>query len=214
MRNFIQVIVNLSVMSAPSALNLNPNWTITIVNIRVPSLLFVIFVQTLFDIKVRNDFQKDIIISWKWIWVKNYYWKHSMPESNSLSNFNGKWFFSCLVGDRTKHLKNIHGVMKTTNTSNSTDTNNESSALNNSGNGSNIINHRASPFIVEDTSSSISSFQSTSDQSSLAGSLVESPTKTEPIESNRFELMNPNMNTTETVTMTLEEISQFAQNIY
>merc|ERR1712223_1548813 len=117
-------------------------------------------------------------------------------------------------GDRTKHLKNIHGVMKTTNTSNSTNTNNESSALNNSGNGSNIINHRASPFIVEDTSSSISSFQSPSDQSSIAGYLVESPTKTAPIESNRFELMNPNMNTTETVTMTLEEISQFAQNIY
>ena len=106
--------------------------------------------------------------------------------------------------------------MKTTNSTNT----NESSVLN-SGNG-NIINHRASPFIVEDTSSSISSFQSTSDQSSLAGSLVESPTKTEPIESfatssvnniPNYEL-NPNMNTTETVTMTLEEISQFAQNIY
>ena len=106
--------------------------------------------------------------------------------------------------------------MKTTNSTNT----NESSVLN-SGNGS-IINHRASPFIVEDTSSSISSFQSTSDQSSLAGSLVESPTKTEPIESfatssvnniPNYEL-NPNMNTTETVTMTLEEISQFAQNIY
>jgi hypothetical protein len=118
-------------------------------------------------------------------------------------------------GDRTKHLKNIHGVMKTTNSTNT----NESSVLN-SGNGS-IINHRASPFIVEDTSSSISSFQSTSDQSSLAGSLVESPTKTEPIESfatssvnNILNNVNPNMNTTETVTMTLEEISQFAQNIY
>merc|ERR1712223_1342744 len=74
-------------------------------------------------------------------------------------------------GDRTKHLKNIHGVMKTTNTSNSTNTNNESTST---------LHHAATnPFIVEDTSSSISSFQSTSDQSSVAGSLVESPTKSE-----------------------------------
>merc|ERR1711993_204321 len=76
-------------------------------------------------------------------------------------------------GDRTKHLKNIHGVMKTnTNTASSTITSNES----------NGNNHRASPFIVEDTSSSSISFQSTSDTQSIAGSLVESPTKSEPIE--------------------------------
>merc|ERR1712018_1055491 len=120
-------------------------------------------------------------------------------------------------GDRTKHLKNIHGVLKSS-TATSASATIVSSAISGSasadGSGNGTSNHRASPFILEDTSSSISSFQSTSDQSSLAGSLVESPTKTEPIESNRFELMNPNMNTTETVTMTLEEISQFAQNIY
>merc|ERR1711881_280364 len=94
-------------------------------------------------------------------------------------------------------------------------------------------------FIVEDTSSSISSFQSTSDQSSVAGSLVESPTKTESMEFSS--IMHPTAATsvvstalattvlsaptatvasppppsgTETITMTLEDISQFAQDIY
>ena len=81
---------------------------------------------------------------------------------------------------------------------------------------------------MEDTSSSISSFQSTSDQSSVAGSLVESPTKTEPMET--FSIRDHTMGTimsssnddhdsgvsggTETITMTLEDISQFAQDIY
>jgi hypothetical protein len=81
--------------------------------------------------------------------------------------------------------------------------------------------NRASPFaaVAEDTSSSISSFHSTSD-TSLAGSLLESPTKTEPNESFRDSsssamITNDNdilgSDNTETVTMTLEDITAFAQ---
>ena len=127
------------------------------------------------------------------------------------------------LGDRTKHLKNIHGVLKSS-TATSASATIVSSAISGStsadGSGNGTSNHRASPFILEDTSSSISSFQSTSDQSSLAGSLVESPTKTEPLDHfvNQREassnLLGTIPNSTETVTMTLEEISQFAQNIY
>merc|ERR1711884_841015 len=91
-------------------------------------------------------------------------------------------------GDRTKHLKNIHGVLKSA-TASVPNTTPEST---NGGNGANVA--AAAAFIAEDTSSSISSFQSTSDQSSVAGSLVESPTKSEPLESNRFELIISNMN--------------------
>ena len=80
-------------------------------------------------------------------------------------------------------------------------------------------------YIAEDTSSSISSFQSTSDQSSVAGSLVESPTKNEPLDpfvvnpnslaSSSSSTINANNdNLTETITMTLEDINQFAQDIY
>lgn len=127
-------------------------------------------------------------------------------------------------GDRTKHLKNIHGVLKTTASATSVSDSNSSSGhlQGHAGNGN------TNPFIVEDTSSSISSFQSTSDQSSVAGSLVESPTKTEPMET--FSIRDHTMGTimsssndehdsgvsggTETITMTLEDISQFAQDIY
>merc|ERR1712228_534306 len=78
-------------------------------------------------------------------------------------------------GDRTKHLKNIHGVLKTAATATSVSDSNSSNTS--------TLHHTATnPFIVEDTSSSISSFQSTSDQSSVAGSLVESPTKSESME--------------------------------
>ena len=132
--------------------------------------------------------------------------------------------FFCFAGDRTKHLKNIHGVLKTTASATSVSDSNSSSGhlQGHAGNGN------TNPFIVEDTSSSISSFQSTSDQSSVAGSLVESPTKTEPMEtfSIRDHTMGTIMNSsnddhdsgvsggTETITMTLEDISQFAQDIY
>merc|ERR1711997_554851 len=124
-------------------------------------------------------------------------------------------------GDRTKHLKNIHGVLKTTATA--------TSVSDSSSNTSTLHHAATNPFIVEDTSSSISSFQSTSDQSSVAGSLVESPTKTESMEliPDRFSIRdhaasllssNPDdhdgTSGTETITMTLEDISQFAQDIY
>lgn len=92
----------------------------------------------------------------------------------------------------------------------------------NGGNGAN-----AAAYIVEDTSSSISSFQSTSDQSSVAGSLVESPTKSEPLDpfvnsnislgsssSSSMMTISNSDNLTETITMTLEDINQFAQDIY
>merc|ERR1712223_1858231 len=124
-------------------------------------------------------------------------------------------------GDRTKHLKNIHGVLKTSATA--------TSVNDNSSNTSTLHHAATNPFIVEDTSSSISSFQSTSDQSSVAGSLVESPTKSESMEliPERFSIRdhaatllssNPDdhdaTSGTETITMTLEDISQFAQDIY
>ena len=133
--------------------------------------------------------------------------------------------FFCFAGDRTKHLKNIHGVLKTTASATSVSDSNSSSGhlQGHAGNGN------TNPFIVEDTSSSISSFQSTSDQSSVAGSLVESPTKTEPMETFSIRdhtmgtiMSSPNLDEhdsgvsggTETITMTLEDISQFAQDIY
>merc|ERR1712228_110088 len=121
-------------------------------------------------------------------------------------------------GDRTKHLKNIHGVLKTAATATSVSDSNSSNTS--------TLHHTATnPFIVEDTSSSISSFQSTSDQSSVAGSLVESPTKSEPMETfsirdHTATLMSASNSAddhdvgTETITMTLEDISQFAQDIY
>ena len=128
-------------------------------------------------------------------------------------------FFS---GDRTKHLKNIHGVLKTSNSSSVVVTGGTSIGDSSSSSSSMPTN----PFIVaEDTSSSISSFQSTSDQSSVAGSLVESPTKSEPMETfsirdHTATLMSASNSAddhdvgTETITMTLEDISQFAQDIY
>lgn len=115
------------------------------------------------------------------------------------------------TGDRTKHLKNIHGVLKTNMATGGNDTT------------STATSSTVNPFIVEDTSSSISSFQSTSDQSSVAGSLVESPTKTEPMEtfsmrdnhaSSTLMSNDDGSSATETITMTLEDISQFAQDIY
>jgi len=125
-------------------------------------------------------------------------------------------------GDRTKHLKNIHGVLKSAMTS-TISTAPEAGSSANGNNGAMVSVNQA--FIVEDTSSSISSFQSTSDQSSLAGSLVESPTKSEPLDS-AFNSMTSNSasmltnanndddDMTETITMTLEDINQFAQDIY
>ena len=127
-----------------------------------------------------------------------------------------------LLGDRTKHLKNIHGVLKSAMTS-TISTAPEAGSSANGNNGAMVSVNQA--FIVEDTSSSISSFQSTSDQSSLAGSLVESPTKSEPLDS-AFNSMTSNSasmltnanndddDMTETITMTLEDINQFAQDIY
>jgi len=119
-------------------------------------------------------------------------------------------------------LKNIHGVLKSAMTS-TISTAPEAGSSANGNNGAMVSVNQA--FIVEDTSSSISSFQSTSDQSSLAGSLVESPTKSEPLDS-AFNSMTSNSasmltnanndddDMTETITMTLEDINQFAQDIY
>ena len=143
-----------------------------------------------------------------------------------------KQIIVALSGDRTKHLKNIHGVLKSATSTTGTG---QEAAIVSGNNGVPPVNQA---FIVEDTSSSISSFQSTSDQSSLAGSLVESPTKNEPLDS-AFNAaassaasisMTSNLNSsstsmltmaetnddtmTETITMTLEDINQFAQDIY
>ncbi len=79
------------------------------------------------------------------------------------------------IGDRTKHLKNLHGVHKAAPATASAKAASASET-------SSVLRDSMSAFLAstaEDTSSSISSFQSTSDTTSHAGSLLESPTKTE-----------------------------------
>lgn len=147
-----------------------------------------------------------------------------------------------IAGDRTKHLKNLHGVTKaaasgslrTCSSLNSTEDSSSSSILN----------------MNEETTSSISSYHSISDAGSLATSFtssVESPVKTEPLPNislqdiRSLDLLQPQPMSSgpsastssthsddtspamsfqltdpphqETVTMSLDEVMQFAQPI-
>jgi len=118
-------------------------------------------------------------------------------------------------GDRTKHLKNLHGIHKSVE-----GTNNSSDTI-----PVNSFHSDKTPFmpsIAEETNSSISSFHSNaemSDAASLSGSMVgESPTKFDPLElptasigaANGLHCGGP---PPETVTMSLDEVIQYAQPI-
>ena len=101
-----------------------------------------------------------------------------------------------ILGDRTKHLKNLHGIHKSIEPG----TNASSIELITNG-GAVVPGQEASqdktpfmPSITEETSSSISSFQSNpelmSDGTSLSGSTVgESPTKFDPLEVEKMEVV-------------------------
>lgn len=98
-------------------------------------------------------------------------------------------------GDRTKHLKNLHGIHK------SIEPGTNASSIELITNGGAVPGQEPSqdktpfmPSITEETSSSISSFQSNpelmSDGTSLSGSTVgESPTKFDPLEVEKMEVV-------------------------
>lgn len=98
---------------------------------------------------------------------------------------------SIISGDRTKHLRNIHGIHNTP------------------ANNSNNISNGIASVLAEETNSSISSMHSTSDVS-LASSILESPIKQESIEQQLlgFDEVDP-----DTVTMSIDEVLQFAQPV-
>jgi len=130
-------------------------------------------------------------------------------------------------GDRTKHLKNLHGIHKAHDSINS--------------NGSELFSPAVvpgppptppaasqdktpfMPSITEETSSSISSFQSNpemSDGTSLSGSTQgESPTKFDPLEVGKMDVSlgtvsaSTGRSATDTVSMSIEEVIQYAQPI-
>merc|ERR1719334_1874858 len=96
-------------------------------------------------------------------------------------------------GDRTKHLKNLHGIHKSIDSvaANGCEIFPSSAAAGNCGNSKPVVQAQQDktpfmPSITEETSSSISSFQSNpemSDGTSLSGSTIgESPTKFDPLE--------------------------------
>ncbi len=103
--------------------------------------------------------------------------------------------FILFLGDRTKHLRNIHGIHNPPTSSNS------SSSI--------TLSNGLSSMLAEETNSSISSLHSTSD-ASLASSIIESPLKTEPSDHQllAFGDVDP-----DTVTMSIDEVIQFAQPV-
>ena len=100
-----------------------------------------------------------------------------------------------LSGDRTKHLKNLHGIHKSAESG----SNHSSMELISNGGGVTPGQEQSQdktpfmPSITEETSSSISSFQSNpemSDGTSLSGSTVgESPSKFDPLEVEKMEVV-------------------------
>lgn len=106
-------------------------------------------------------------------------------------------------GDRTKHLRNIHGIQNVPSASAGSSSSGSSSL-----NISNGISGLSS-VLAEETNSSISSFHSASD-TSLASSMLESPIKQEPLDQHLlgFGDVDPDM-----VTMSIDEVMQFAQPV-
>ena len=131
-----------------------------------------------------------------------------------------------LLGDRTKHLKNLHGIHKSAESGN----NHSSLELISNGAGPTPGQEQSQdktpfmPSITEETSSSISSFQSNpemSDGTSLSGSTVgESPTKFDPLEVEKMEVVGlGNVSASTTClnlnnSMSMDEVMASANNIH
>jgi hypothetical protein len=130
-------------------------------------------------------------------------------------------------GDRTKHLKNLHGIHKAHDSVTTNGSELFSTSLppgpSHTPPSSSQDKTPFMPSITEETSSSISSFHSNpemSDGTSLSGSTVgESPTKFDPLEVGKMEVslgsvsastVRPN---SDTVSMSIEEVMQYAQPI-
>ena len=130
-----------------------------------------------------------------------------------------------LLGDRTKHLKNLHGIHK------SAESGSNHSSMELISNGGPTPGQEQSqdktpfmPSITEETSSSISSFQSNpemSDGTSLSGSTVgESPTKFDPLEVEKMEVVGlGNVSASTTClnlnnSMSMDEVMASANNIH
>ena len=130
------------------------------------------------------------------------------------------------LGDRTKHLKNLHGIHK------SIEPGTNASSIELITNGGAVPGQEPSqdktpfmPSITEETSSSISSFQSNpelmSDGTSLSGSTVgESPTKFDPLEVEKMEVVGlGNVSASTTClnlnnSMSMDEVMASANNIH
>ena len=147
---------------------------------------------------------------------------------------------SIFAGDRTKHLKNLHGIHKSLETGNGLPhttivVNGTSENFHSKGPSPPTIQADKIPFlssITEETNSSISSFHSNtemSDSASVSGStLGESPNKFDPLD---VGVLPPPVSTLrtatnplqtngvmpgslqETVTMSIDEVMQYAQPI-
>ena len=156
-------------------------------------------------------------------------------------NFNkARPNISMFAGDRTKHLKNLHGIHKSLETGNGLPhttivVNGSSENFTSKGPSPPTIQTDKIPFlssITEETNSSISSFHSNtemSDSASVSGStLGESPNKFDPLD---VGILTPPVSTVrtatnplqtngvmpsslqETVTMSIDEVMQYAQPI-
>ena len=114
-----------------------------------------------------------------------------------------KFCVSLLTGDRTKHLRNIHGIQNPS----------TSSAAATSGSGG-IFSNGLSSIMGDETNSSISSLHSTSD-ASLASSIMESPLKHEPSDHQLLSFGDVDVDDVDpdTVTMSIDEVMQFAQPV-
>ena len=147
---------------------------------------------------------------------------------------------SMSAGDRTKHLKNLHGIHKSLETGNGLPhttivVNGSSETFHSKGPSPPTIQADKIPFlssITEETNSSISSFHSNtemSDSASVSGStLGESPNKFDPLDVGILTPPVPTVRTStnplqtngvmpsslqETVTMSIDEVMQYAQPI-
>ena len=149
------------------------------------------------------------------------------------------------AGDRTKHLKNLHGIHKSLDTGNGVLAPHTTIVLNGTSDNTSQVTGPSPPVsqpdkipflsaITEETNSSISSFHSNtemSDSASVCGStLGESPNKFDPLDvgvmtppasrartvssTPRINGVNHQLSSLqETVTMSIDEVMQYAQPI-
>eukprot|EP00095_Tigriopus_kingsejongensis_P002910 maker-scaffold336_size202805-snap-gene-1.35 protein:Tk02910 transcript:maker-scaffold336_size202805-snap-gene-1.35-mRNA-1 annotation:"zinc finger protein 729-like" len=121
-------------------------------------------------------------------------------------------------GDRTKHLKNLHGVTKMTSLSTSTSSTASTSSSTTSEDKLGFFANLSQ----DETNSSLSSFHSNSDSLASGSVVLESPVKVENMEVINLNQvsqhhddddLNVMEGMQETVTMSLDEVVQFAQPI-